>query len=218
MPAKKTIRVLLADDHHIVRQGIRASLLDHAEILVIAEAANGKVALQKTKELSPDVVLMDLNMPEMGGLEATKLISQRFPNTKVIALTVHDNAEYVSEILSSGAQGYLLKNTTPEQLVAAIKSVAEGAAFFSPSVSLMMLEQYKTKSAAVEKNPITRREKEVLALIVAGDSNKEISSRLDIGVRTVETHRARMMKKFSARNSVELCRIALEQKLVNLKS
>ena len=212
--APKKIRVLLADDHHIVRRGIRASLLEHSDISVVGEASNGKITLQKTKDLSPDVVLMDLNMPEMGGLEATKLISERFPNTKVIALTVHDNEEYVSEILNSGARGYVLKNTTPEQLVVAIKSVAEGGAFFSPSVSRLILEKYKTTSSGAPKETITHREKQVLTRLVIGDSNKEIATHLNIGIRTVETHRARLMKKLSARNSVELCRIAIERKLV----
>ena len=214
MPAKKLIRVLLVDDHHIVRQGIRSSLQEHAEIRVVGEAINGRMALEKAKELSPDVILMDINMPEMNGSEATKLIQEKFPKIKVIALTVHDNEEYMREILGSGAQGYLLKNTTPEQLVLAIKSVAAGDAFFSPSVSRLMLEKFKDETKPAEKKLITAREKQVLALMVNGNSSKEIASQFNIGVRTVETHRAQLLKKLGARNSIELCRIALEQKLV----
>lgn len=210
---KQRIRVLLVDDHHIVREGIRSSLMDESAIAIVGEASNGKVALQKIKELAPEVVLMDLNLPVMGGLEATRLISDRYPQTKVIALTVHDSDEYILEILRSGARGYVLKNTSPEQLIMAIKSVAEGNAFFSPSVSRLLLEEFTSKKK-LPANSITRREKEVLALMAVGNTNKEIASQLDISVRTVETHRAQLMKKLNARNAAELCRIAIERKLV----
>lgn len=213
MPAQKPIRVLLVDDHDIVRRGIRSSLQEEAQIRVVGEARNGKLALEQIKKLLPEVVLMDLNMPEMSGSEATKIIQEKFPKIKVIALTVHDNEEYVREILASGARGYLLKNTTPEQLILAIKSVAEGNAFFSPSVSRLMLEQFKGEEKG-EASLMTRREKQVLALLVGGQSNKEIANRFNLSVRTVETHRAQLLKKTGARNSVELCRIAIEKKLV----
>jgi len=213
MPIKHSIRLLLVDDHQIVREGIRSSLADEEVILIVGEAANGKIALQKIKELKPDVVLMDLNMPVMGGLETTRLISQQFPEIKVIALTVYESNEYVSEILRSGARGYVLKNTSPEQLIAAIKSVKEGNAFFSPSISRLLLEEYTNKKSPPSL-PITRREQEVLALIAAGHTTKEIAARLDLSVRTVETHRAQLMKKLKARNAAELSRIALERKLV----
>lgn len=207
------IRVLLVDDHEIVREGIRSSLTDRTTMSIVGEASNGRIALQKTMELAPDIVLMDLNMPIMGGLEATKLIHKRFPKTKVIALTVHDSDEYILEILRSGAQGYVLKNTSPEQLVVAIQSVAEGNAFFSPSVSRLLLEKFTDKISA-PKYLITRREQEVLALMAVGNTNKEIAAHLKIGVRTVETHRAQLMKKLKARNAAEVARIAFERKLV----
>jgi DNA-binding NarL/FixJ family response regulator len=211
MPIGPQIRVLLADDHHIVREGIRSSLVDESRITIVGEAANGKITLQKVKELAPDIVLMDLNMPVMGGLEATKLITAQFPKTKVIALTVHDSDEYILEILRSGARGYVLKNTSPEQLVVAIKSVADGHAYFSPLVSKLLLEEFSKKKTAAE---ITAREQDVLALMAKGNTNKEIATHLQIGVRTVETHRAQLMKKLKARNAAELSRIALERKLV----
>lgn len=214
MRAKKTIRVLLVDDHHIVRKGIRSSLQEHPEISVVGEASNGKIAVEKASELSPDIILMDINMPEMSGSKATKIIQDRFPKIKIIALTVHDNQEYVKEILDSGAQGYLLKNTTPEQLVLAVKSVAEGGAFFSPSVSRLMLEHYKTEAKGSKKSAITPREKQVLAMLVDGNSNKEMAAHFNLGVRTIETHRAQLLKKTGARNSIELCRLAIEQKLI----
>ena len=213
MPFSQKIRVLLVDDHHIVREGIRSSLQEHPEFLVVGEATNGKAAIDKAQELSPHVILMDINMPVMSGAESTKIIRDRFPKIKVIALTVHDNEEYVREILSSGAQGYLLKNTTPEQIAFAIKSVAQGDACFSPSVSRMMLEQFKVETKPVLEKTITPREKEVLSLIVSGNSNKEIALHLNISVRTVETHRAQLLKKLGARNSMELCRIAIKQGL-----
>jgi DNA-binding NarL/FixJ family response regulator len=213
MQRRPRIKVLLVDDHHIVREGIRSSLTDEDAISIVGEAANGKIALQKIKDLAPDVVLMDLNMPVMDGLEATRQINKIFPKTKVLALTVHDSEEYVSRILHNGARGYVLKNTSPEQLIVAIKSVAEGDAFFSPSVSHLLLNEFTKK----KKEPlllITPRERDVLAFLASGDTNKEVAGRLNLSVRTVETHRAKLMKKLNARNAAELSRIALERNLV----
>lgn len=211
MSAKSKIQVLLVDDHQIVREGIRTSLINESALAIVGEATNGKIALEQIRKLKPDVVLMDLNMPVMGGLEATKQITEQFPNTKVIALTVHDSDEYISEILQCGARGYVLKNTSPEQLIIAIKSVAEGNAFFSPSVSRVLLGEFSNKK---QTSSITPREKEVLAHLAAGNSNKEVAALLKIGVRTVETHRAQLMKKLKARNAAELSRIAIQLKLV----
>jgi two-component system nitrate/nitrite response regulator NarL len=213
MSRTSPIRVLLCDDHHIVREGIRSSLSDYDSVEIVGEASDGQGALEKTTQLKPEVVLMDLNMPVMGGLEATRLLCQRFPDIKVIALTVHESPEYVSEILNCGARGYLLKNTSPQELVAAIRAVMEGNAFFSPSVARTMLEQVRTgKTEQVER--LSKRELEVLRLIAQGATNKEIATSLDIGVRTVETHRARLMKKLNVKNAAALARTAFEQRLI----
>lgn len=211
--SQNPIRVLLADDHHLVREGIRSSLAEYTSIRIVGESVDGRSALQKTSELSPDIVLMDLNMPVMGGLEATRAIVQRFPDTKVIALTVHDTQEYIAEILRSGARGYLLKNTSPEQLVNAIRCVAEGEAFFSPAVSRMMLQQY-SKATPDKENLLSHREREVLRFIANGLTSKEIAAQLKIGTRTAETYRARLLKKLGARTSAEAARMAVEQNLV----
>jgi DNA-binding NarL/FixJ family response regulator len=213
--ASKKIRIVLADDHRIVREGIRSSLAGSRFIQIVGEAADGKTALQKIKDLSPDVVLMDLNMPQMSGLDATKVVRDKFPKTKVIALTMHASREYVSEILRSGAKGYVLKDTTPEQLVEAIQSVANGEAFFSPSVSELLLQEYSEgRIEKPTKEILSGREKQVLTSIASGKTNKEIAADLKISVRTVETYRARLMRKTKARNAAELTRYALKINLV----
>ncbi len=208
------IRILLCDDHHIVREGIRSSLADYSFISIVGEAGDGKTTVEQARALSPDVVLMDLNMPVMNGLEATRLITEQCPKTKVIALTVHENHEYVAEVLRSGALGYLLKNTSPDQLVAAIMSVADGDAFFSPSVSRLLLQDYRKTSGDAPKDKLSMRELQVLKLIANGHTNKEVATELKIGTRTVETYRARLMKKLNARTAAELSRIAFQRQLV----
>lgn len=211
----RKIRVLLADDHRIVREGIRSSLAECDGITIVGEAVDGKMAIQKTRELAPDVVLMDLNMPQMNGLEATRIVASKFPKSRVIALTMHANKEYVQEILRSGAKGYVLKDTTPEQLIQAIQVVAEGDAFFSPSVSRLLLQEYsEPRTSSTDQALLSRREKEVLRLIASGKTNKEVASELSISVRTVETYRARLMRKVKARNAAELTRFALKHNLV----
>jgi DNA-binding NarL/FixJ family response regulator len=215
MPAPQKISLLLSDDHRIVREGIRSSLSDYDFISIVGEAADGKAALQKIAELSPDVVLMDLNMPQMSGLEATKIAHAKYPKTKVIALTMHDNHEYVSQILRSGARGYVLKDTSPEELVAAIQSVAAGDAFFSPSISRLVLQEFTQPTQAKgSATRLSKREEEVLVLITYGKTNKEIAQDLKISIRTVETYRARLMRKVKARNAAELARYALQKKVV----
>ena len=216
MSGAKKIRVLLSDDHRIVREGIRSSLAEYDFISIVGEASDGHAALQKIKELSPDIVLMDLNMPGMGGLEATRVARQKFPKTKVLALTMHDNKEYISEILRCGAQGYVLKDTSPEQLVQAIQAVINGDAFFSPSVSRFLLNEFthRTPSTAAPPSNLSKREAEVLGAIAQGNTNKEIAAKLKISTRTVETYRARVMKKTKARNAAELARYAFQHNLV----
>src|SRR5437899_5752625 len=140
MGSARKLRVLLVDDHVLVREGIRSSLTRYPSIRTIGEAGNGKDAVRKCKALKPDVVLMDLNMPEMGGLEATPLIRASCPKTKIIVLTVHENKEYIFQMLRAGAHGYVLKDTTPAELVSAIESVARGGAFFSPQISKVLLQ------------------------------------------------------------------------------
>jgi DNA-binding NarL/FixJ family response regulator len=214
---RRKIKLLLVDDHALVREGIRSSLVRYSALSVVGEAVNGKEAIRKSKELSPDIVLMDLNMPEMGGLEATPLIRKKCPRTKIIALTVHDTKEYVFQILRAGAHGYVLKDTSPEELVRAIEAVSRGEAFFSPGVSRILLQDYlksAEKDHAANEPVLSDREQEVLQLIAQGQTSKEVAARLNLSARTVETYRVRMKRKLNARNIAELLKLAREQKLL----
>ena len=217
MPETRKIKLLLVDDHRLVREGIRSSLAKHPSIVIIGEASNGKEAVQKCRKLKPDVVLLDLNMPEMGGLEATPLIRKASPTTRICALTVHDSGEYVSQLLRSGAAGYVLKDTSPKELIRAIHFVAEGQAFFSPSVSRVVLEEYVSSTGQPEKSgrlEISERERQVLRLVAEGKTSKEVAVQFKLSTRTVETYRVRLKRKLNARNVAEMLKIAREHGLV----
>lgn len=215
--SRKKVKLMLVDDHALVREGIRSTLVRYPFISIVGEAGDGKEAIRKTKELCPDIVLMDLNMPEMSGLEALPIIRKNCPETKVIALTVHDNKEYITQLLRSGASGYVLKDTSAEELVHAIKSVAGGGAFFSPRVSSILLQDYVEGTAKGEEKPATllsAREEEVLRRVASGQTSKEVASSLKLSVRTVETYRVRIKRKLNARNTAELLSHARERRLL----
>lgn len=217
MKSHRKLKLLLVDDHALVREGIRSSLVHYPSISIVGEAANGKDAIRKCKELRPDIVLMDLNMPEMSGLEATPLIRASCPDTKIIALTVHDNKEYIFQLLHAGAHGYVLKDTSPEELVCAIEAVAKDGAFFSPSVSKVLLQDFVRATnprEAAENQVLSRREKEVLQSIEQGKTTKEVASELKLSVRTVETYRVRLKRKLNARNVAELLNHARKRQLL----
>lgn len=217
MSMGRKVRVLLADDHTLVREGIRSSLVRYPAISVVGEAANGKEAVSKSKTLAPDILLLDLNMPEMSGMEAMPLIRKQCPNTKIIILTVHDSKEYVSRLLRGGAHGYVLKDTSADELVRAIEAVVQGDAFFSPRVSHILLQDY-ARSAQTEshngKETVSEREREVLELIDQGKTTKEIAVQLKLSARTVETYRVRLKRKLDARNVAELLKRARERQLL----
>jgi two-component system nitrate/nitrite response regulator NarL len=214
-PGRK-VKLLLVDDHRLFREGIRASLVHFPSIKPVGEATNGKDALRKCKELQPDVVLMDLNMPEMSGLEATPLIREKFPDTKIIVLTVHDNKEYIFKILRAGAHGYLLKDASPEELARAIESVAQGGAFFSPGVSNVLLQDLQTakRQDTTQESELSGREQEVLRAIAQGKTTKEVATELNLSPRTVETYRVRLKRKLNARNVAELLNHARKRQLL----
>lgn len=216
MSPSRKIRLLLVDDHALVREGIRSSLLQYASVTVLGEASNGREAIRKCRLLRPDIVLMDLNMPEMSGLEATQRIRASCPGTKVIVLTVHDSKEYVFQLLRTGAHGYVLKDTSPEELVRAINVVSRGEAFFSPRVSRIVLEDFVKGPASAPRagTALSDREKEVLRLIADGNTSKEIAGKLDLSSRTVETYRVRVKRKLKARNTAELLKTAREQRVI----
>jgi two-component system nitrate/nitrite response regulator NarL len=216
---KSKIRILLADDHPIVLDGVKAHLAAQSEFEIIGEATDGQEALRKARQLRPDVILMDISMPVMNGLEAMGLLRKHAPQSKVIIMTMHDNKEYIAQIVRLGARGYLLKDGSPAELVNAIKQVHGGGVFFSPSVSKVLLEH------AGEANPkpseprveLSEREREVLVLIANGHSNKEIADRLGIGVRTTETHRERVMRKLNIHTVAGLTKFAISRGMVRLE-
>jgi two-component system nitrate/nitrite response regulator NarL len=218
---KKKIRILLADDHPVVRKGIGTWLSEVEDLDVVGEAVNGQEAIQKVKELSPDIVLMDVDMPKMGGLEATKIIRKEFPNTRVLILSMHTNKAVVLQIIQSGAQGYVLKDAPPADILRAIDSLDGGETFFSPNISQIVLNQYLAESGAEPASgagQLTNRERQVLAMISEGQSNKEMASKLGVGVRTIETHRERMMAKLDIHSVAGLTKFAIANGIVNLEN
>jgi DNA-binding NarL/FixJ family response regulator len=218
-PSKdKQIRVLLAEDHTLVRQGFRRILEDDPRITVVGEARTGIEAIEQCKELKPDVVVMDLSMPELGGLEATAEVLKANPQIKVVILSMYSNEAYVRKAFELGAKGYILKNAIEVDLTRAVMALAEGQAYFSPGVSHIVLESMKagtfqgTSQDPYEK--LTLREKEVLQLIAQGKSNKEIATLLNISVNTVAVHRARLMETLDLHRTAELVLFAVKKGLI----
>jgi two-component system nitrate/nitrite response regulator NarL len=211
------IRVLVVDDHPIVRRGIAMCMAAQERIQVVGEAADGREAMDKIRVLKPDVVLMDIDMPQMNGMAATDLLRREQPSIKVIILSMYSNTDYVMRIIECGARGFVLKEASPSELVQAIESVHAGQTHFSPDVARVALNQVVRGSG--ESTPLgrlTNREREVLVQIADGLSNKEIAHQLSIGVRTVETHRERIMRKLDIHSVAGLTRFAISQGMVSL--
>ena len=212
---KKKIKVLVVDDHPVVRKGIISCLINKDNIKIVGEAIDGNDAMIKVKELQPDVVLMDIDMPQMDGLAVTEKLRKEFPGVKVLILSTHSQRDYVLRIIRAGARGYVLKDAPPDDLLAAIVAVDRGEAFFSPPVARIALNQYVEESD--QDSPISKlsdREREVLALIAGGKSNKEIATALNIGVRTTETHRERIMRKLDVHSVAGLTKFAIAHGIV----
>lgn len=212
------INILLADDHPLVRSGLIKLLEPYKEFVIVGEAGDGEEAVALALKLKPDVVVIDLSMPRLNGVEATKKIKEQLTTTNVLVLTMYDNEEYVYQILKSGANGYVLKNSTKEQLATAIRTVAKGEKFFSPEVSEIMIQAYLQRTGKREEQtetegdsslPLTRREKEILILIGDGLNNAQIAEKLFISPRTVDTHRTNIMQKLDIHDSSKLVRFAL---------
>jgi two-component system, NarL family, nitrate/nitrite response regulator NarL len=212
---KNRIKVLLADDHPVVRKGISYCLAQYPHLEIVGEASDGVEAVRKARELSPDIILMDIDMPRMSGLAATEALRRELPQIKVLILSMFSNTDFVVRIIQSGASGYVLKESATEELVKAIDTVANGETFFSPTVARLALNQF-VRGATEEPNSssLSNREREVLILVAEGLSNKEISTRLDVGVRTVETHRERIMRKLDIHSIAGLTRFAIAKGLV----
>jgi DNA-binding NarL/FixJ family response regulator len=210
----KKIRILLADDHSLVRQGFRMILCGQPDMEIAGEAANGREALEAAERTRPDVVVMDVAMPELNGIEATRRLSALSPNTRVLALSMHKDSAYVREILRAGARGYLLKDSFDSDLVAAVRAVARGEGYLSPAVSEAVLSDYR-KHVTDPVDLLTPREREVLQLIAEGKTNKEIAVALNLSVYTVDAHRGRIMEKLNLHNTGELVRFAMRKGLVD---
>lgn len=210
------IRILLADDHKLVRAGISSLLENNKEMQVIAEADNGKEALELTRFYKPDLVLIDIAMNEMNGIEATAKINQEYPDIKVIILSMYVNEEYVWQALRSGASGYLLKDAAPVELELAIDSVMKGATYLSPVVSSHVVSDYVRRVKGEENylERLTPRQREIWKLIAQGHTTKEISYKLGIGVKTVETHRTQLMERLEIHDIAGLVRLAMKISLI----
>jgi DNA-binding NarL/FixJ family response regulator len=216
---KKTIKVLIADDHPVVRRGLSSCLGKNAELEVVGEAGDGQEALQLAGKLRPDVVLMDIDMPQMNGAAVTEVLRRQHPEVRVLILTMHRQSEYVMRILQSGARGYILKDSSPDEVAQAIRTVHAGDTFFSPEVAQYALNRFvRSNAEGPRTSELTNREREVLILIAEGFSNKEIAGRLNVGVRTVETHRERVMRKLDIHSVAGLTKFAICKGLVALKS
>jgi len=213
------VRIVLADDHTILREGLRALLSADPNIDIIGEAQDGREAVRCVENLGPDLLLMDLSMPRMSGLDAISEIKKRFPETKIIALTVHKTEEYLLTTLQAGVNGYVLKDATHDELVMAIHSVMAGKPYLSPGISEKVIEGYlegKEDNLSVSSwQKLSQREREVLKLIAEGYKNKEIAEDLCISLKTVEKHRANLMKKLDLHNAAGLTVYAVEKGLVS---
>jgi DNA-binding NarL/FixJ family response regulator len=212
------IKVLIVDDHTLVREGVRAMLALASDIEVVGEAANGKEALEKTEKLKPDVILMDLAMPIMGGLEATRRISKQFPESRVLALTQYDDSEYVIPIIEAGARGYVTKMAAFSELATAIQVVYRGESFLSPTAAAALIDECQTKTSVEnESDPyqrLTDREREILKLIVEGRTAREIAEMLVVSRKTVEWHKASLMNKLNIHNKTDLIKYAIRKAII----
>lgn len=212
------IRVLLADDHSVVRQGLRAWLERSGYVQVVGEAADGREAVAMVEKLDPDVVLMDIAMPMLNGIDATAQIMRRKPDTKVIILSMHADESYILRALGAGAKGYLLKESTEADVLPAVRSVRDGKPYFTPSIARVLLEDYmrmlKQNELQDSYDLLTEREREVLQLLAQGKSNKEAAQILDLSPHTIDSHRTNMMQKLNLHNTAEIVLYAVRKGII----
>jgi len=205
------IRILVADDHALIRTGMKNLLEGNKDFLVVGEAADGEEVIQKARDLRPDVVVMDISMPKVNGIEATRILKQSRPETGILVLTMHENAEYANQVFKAGASGYVLKNAGKEEISTAIYAVAQGGKYFSSRVSEIVMSEYARQSETRSTEAaLTKREREILDLIGKGLNNQQIADQLFISPRTVETHRTNIMQKLNIHDAPNLVRYALE--------
>jgi DNA-binding NarL/FixJ family response regulator len=215
----RKIRILLADDHTILRDGIRALLEDQQDIEVIGEAEDGQSAVKMAAQLDPDIVIMDIAMPLLNGLEATRHIRRDSPQVKVLILTMHENEEYIRQVLAAGAFGYVLKDAAARDLMGAIRAVYNGEAVLSPAVTRLVIEDYLRWGDIQPmdaSNELTSREREVLQLIAEGYTNKEIAEILCLSIKTIQSHRTNLMSKLDLHDRGDLIKYAIQKKIIEI--
>lgn len=213
------IRVVVADDHAIMRDGIRALIQPEEDLVVIGEAEDGRAAVELAEKLHPDVVLMDIAMPLLNGLEATRQIKRDHPEIQVLVLTMYDHDEYVRQVLATGASGYVLKRAAAGELVSAIRAVARGDAVLSPAVTRIVINEYlrgEKIQAESEPEKLTPREREVLQLIAEGHTSREIARVLNLSIKTVQAHRTSLMQKLDLHDRGELIKYAIQKKIIEV--
>ena len=215
----KPLRIVLADDHTLVRQGVRKILEDQENWTVVAEAQDGRELVKKVLEMQPDMVVVDVAMPLLNGIEATRQILRKLPSARVLMLSMHADEAYIIQSLEAGARGYLLKDSADSDLVRAVTAVVEGKSFFSPSVAAIMLDDYvkhlAEKGIADRYSSLTEREREVFQLVAEGRTNKEVADLLCISVATAETHRAHILQKLDLHSTAELVLYAVRRGVIS---
>ncbi|GAI21988.1 unnamed protein product, partial [marine sediment metagenome] len=213
------IRVLLADDHRILREGIRALIEDQEDMVVVGEAEDGQATVKMVAQLQPDVVVMDIAMPLLNGLEATRQIRRDYPLVRVLILTMHENEEYIRQVLAAGALGYVLKDAAARDLLGAIRTVNQGEAVLSPAITRLVIEDYLRWGDIRPEDAtdgLTAREREILQLIAEGYTNKEIAGILSLSVKTVQSHRTNLMNKLDLHDRGELIKYAIQKKIIDI--
>src|SRR5262245_33816795 len=212
--APKKLRILLAEDHEMVREGLKALVNAQPDMDVVGEASDGRITIQRTQELEPDVIVMDITMPVMNGLRATEKITQSFRTVKILTLTRHADVDFAQQMFRAGASGYILKQSASIELIRAIRTLAAGGTYIDPAIADKIITGYVGKQARLSQLPksdLSERETEVLRLIAWGYSNKEIATHLEISVKTVEAHKANTMKKLNLHSRIDIVRFALLQ-------
>ncbi|MBU1013438.1 MAG: response regulator transcription factor [Bacteroidetes bacterium] len=213
-----SIKIIIADDHQLFREGLVKLLSNSSEIEVIAEAENGEDAILKAKDYQPDIMLMDIGMPILNGIEATQKIRNNYPNIKILALSMHIEKDYIKDILDAGASGYLLKNCTYNQLIEAINSVYLGKKYLSEEVTEIVIQDYLAKKEEITKdeNTLSNREIEILKLFAEGNSSREISEKLFISIKTVGTHKQHILKKLDLKTNADMVRYSIKEGIIKL--